>query len=151
MIVADGVGLGKTYIAGEIMREATQDRRQRVLLISPATLRDGMWARFADMHQLYLENVSYEELLNDRQLGGDRGYLKSRVNEYAMVVVDEAQAFRNPDARRTQAMRRLLMGKPPKKLVLLTATPVNNSLWDLYYLLALFVGHDAAFSARGIR
>ena len=43
------------------------------------------------------------------------------------------------------------MGKPPKKLVLLTATPVNNSLWDLYYLLTLFIGHDAVFAERGIR
>lgn len=151
VIIADGVGLGKTYIAGELMREAIQDRRQRVLLVSPAALRDGMWSRFADIHQLYMERVSYEELLNDRQLGGDRGCLKSKINQYAMVVVDEAQAFRNPDTRRAQALRRLLQGKPPKKLVLLTATPVNNSLWDLYYLLTLFIGHDAAFSARGIR
>ena len=65
--------------------------------------------------------------------------------------MDEAQALRNPDANRTQALRALLLGKPPKKLVMLTATPVNNSLWDLYYLLTLFVGHDAVFAARGIR
>jgi len=151
VIVADGVGLGKTFIAGEIMREAVEDRRQRVLLVSPAALRDGMWARFAARHQLYLENVSYEQLMDDVQLGGAGRYLQCRANDYAMVVVDEAQAFRNPDAKRTQAIRQLLLGKPPKKLVLLTATPVNNSLWDLYYLLTLFVGHDAVFSARGIR
>jgi len=34
--------------------------------------------------------------------------------------------------------------------MLLTAMPVNNSLWDLYYLMTLFVGHDAAFADRGI-
>lgn len=151
VIIADGVGLGKTFIAGEIMREAVEDHRLRVLLVSPATLRDGMWDRFKDTHQLYLECVSYEQLYNDVQLGGKQGNLKCKFNEYAMIVVDEAQAFRNPDAQRTQALRRLLLGKPPKKLVLLTATPVNNSLWDLYYLLTLFIGHDAAFSDRGIR
>jgi len=151
VIVADGVGLGKTFIAGELMREAVEDYRQRVLLVAPATLRDGMWERFTHHYQLHLEVVSYEQLLNDVQLGGTGTYLKCRFNEYAMVVVDEAQTFRNPDARRTQALRVLLRGKPPKKLVLLTATPVNNSLWDLYYLLTLFVGHDAAFSGRGIR
>jgi len=143
VIVADGVGLGKTFIAGALMREAVEDRRQRVLLVAPAALRDGMWDRFAHSHQLYLECVSYEQLL--------AGNLQADPNRYAMVVVDEAQAFRNPEARRTAALRRLLQGKPPKKLVLLTATPVNNSLWDLYYLLTLFVGHDAAFSDRGIR
>ena len=94
---------------------------------------------------------SFEELLNDRQLGGDGRHLCYRPNDYAMVVVDEAHVFRNPDTRRAQALRRLLLGKPPKQLVLLTATPVNNSLWDLYYLLTLFIGHDAVFAERGIR
>ena len=151
VLFADGVGLGKTFVAGELIREAVQDRRQRVLLIAPAALRDGMWMRFTDEHQIHVEAYSFEQLLNDRQLGGNESYLKHRPNEYAMVVVDEAHVFRNPDTRRAQALRRLLLGKPPKQLVLLTATPVNNSLWDLYYLLTLFIGHDAMFAERGIR
>ena len=40
VLIADGVGLGKTYLAGEIIRRYV-DRRQRVLLICPATLRDS--------------------------------------------------------------------------------------------------------------
>ena len=151
VLIADGVGLGKTFLAGELLRQAVEDRRQRVLLIAPATLRDGTWARFVDAHQLFLESISYEELANDAQLGGTRSYLKQRPNDYALVVIDEAQAFRNPDTQRARALRRLLQGRPPKTLVLLTATPVNNSLWDLYYLLTYFVGHDAAFADRGIR
>jgi hypothetical protein len=143
VLFADGVGLGKSFVAGELIREAVQDRRQRVLLVAPAALRDGMWDRFKSEHQIYVECRSYEELM--------LGRLDQQPNEYAMVVIDEAHVFRNPDARRTQALRRLLMGKPPKKLVLLTATPVNNSLWDLYYLLTLFIGHDAVFAERGIR
>ena len=94
-------------------------------------------------HQIYVECRSYEELL--------LGNSDQKPNEYAMVVIDEAHVFRNPDTKRVQALRRLLMGKPPKQLVLLTATPVNNSLWDLYYLLTLFIGHDAVFAERGIR
>jgi hypothetical protein len=46
VIVADGVGLGKTYIAGELIREAVEDRRQRVLVVAPAALRDGPWRAF---------------------------------------------------------------------------------------------------------
>jgi len=152
VLVADGVGLGKSFIAGELMREAVEDQRQRVLLVAPATLRDGMWDRFCHEHQIFIETISYEQLANDSGLGeGGRPCLKFSPNEYAMVVIDESQAFRNPDTLRARALRRLLMGKPPKKLVLLSATPVNNSLWDLYYMLLLFVGHDAAFAARGIR
>ncbi len=37
-------------------------------------------------------------------------------------------------------------GSSPKDLVLLTATPVNNTLWDLYYLLAYFIKNDATFA-----
>ncbi len=151
VLIADGVGLGKTFIAGELLRQVVEDQRQRALLIAPAALRDGTWARFVDAHSLYMEIVSYEELANDVRLGGTRHTLKQDPNSYALVAIDEAQAFRNPATRRAQALRRLLQGQPPKKLVLLSATPVNNSLWDLYYLLTYFVRHDAAFSAWGLR
>lgn len=152
VLIADGVGLGKTFVGGELIRQAVEDRRQRALLIAPAALRDGTWARFKDAHQLYLEVVSYEQLANDRQLvGGTESYLSQKANEYALVVVDEAQAFRNPNTHRAQALRQLLQGRPPKALVLLTATPVNNSLWDLYYLLTYFIRHDAAFADLHVR
>ncbi len=151
VLVADGVGLGKTFVAGELLRQSMEDRRQRALLIAPASLRDGTWARFADLHSLYMECVSYEQLADDVQLGGTQPYLKQQANDYALVVVDEAQAFRNPSTRRAQALRELLKGHPPKTLVLLSATPVNNSLWDLYYLLACFLKQDAALSELGLR
>lgn len=151
VIVADGVGLGKTYLGGELLREAIQDRRQRALLIAPAALRDGPWERFKDHFQLYFESISYEQLAEERQLGGQHAYLRNKPDEYALVVIDEAQAFRNPGTRRAFALRRLLQGDPPKHLVLLSATPVNNSLWDLYYLLTYFAGHDAVFAERGVR
>lgn len=151
VVIADGVGLGKTFIGGELIREAVSERRQRALLIAPAALRDGTWERFQTRFQLYFEKLSYEQLADEAQLGGERFHLRQNKNEYALIVIDEAQAFRNPDTKRSQALRRLLQGTPPKNLVLLTATPVNNSLWDLYYLLTYFVGHDAAFADRGIR
>jgi len=150
VIIADGVGLGKSFIAGELIRETVQDRRQRALLISPAALRDGTWARFLHRNQLYVENLSYEQLAAERQLGGDASYLNSNIQEYALIVIDESQAFRNPGTERARALRLLLRGTPPKKLVQLSATPVNNSLWDLYNLLTYFIGHDARFAHQGI-
>ena len=47
-------------------------------------------------------------------------------------------------------MERLLGGER-KDVVLLTATPINNGLWDLYNLVMLFARHDRAFAANGIR
>jgi len=152
VLIADGVGLGKSFIGGELLRSVVEDHRQRALLIAPAALRDGTWERFRDRHQFYMECISYEQLANEKQLGmGPNGYLKQRANEYSLVVVDEAQAFRNPASFRAKALRALLMGTPPKKLVLMSATPVNNSLWDLYYLLSYFIRNDAAFAGLGIR
>ena len=163
VLVADEVGLGKTFLAGELIREAALDRRQRVLVITPATLRDGPWRAFRSEFNLPMELISYEELaadprLNPRPTEGSRRerarepkLAAMNVNDYAMVVIDEAQNLRNPSTQRAEALRRLLAGSPPKKLVLLSATPVNNSLWDLYYLLSYFLRNDATFADVGIR
>ncbi len=153
VVIADEVGLGKTFLAGELMSEAVQERRQRVLLISPATLRDGMWRKFLATFQLGIECVSFDDLAADKRLNDEADGIKLQFHprEYAMVVLDEAQNLRNPSTQRANALRRLLAGTPPKDLILLTATPVNNSLWDLYYLLAYFIKNDATFADAGIR
>ena len=152
VLLADGVGLGKTFVGGEILRRVIEENRQRAVLIAPAALRDGTWERFMDRHQLYFEVLSYEQLAGDTQIGtGPHSHLKHDPKEYSLVIVDEAQAFRNPGTDRARALRRLLQGAPPKKLVLMSATPVNNSLWDLYYLITYFAKQDAAFADIGIR
>ncbi len=150
VLIADGVGLGKTFTAGEIINEY-RGRRQRVLLVCPASLRDTTWKKFLNQFQLLVESVSYEQLANEAQLGGDQHHLKNQLEDYALVVVDEAHNYRNPDApTRAAVMRRLLSGKRPD-LLMLTATPVNNSLWDLYHVLRFFMKQDAALAAYGVR
>ena len=154
VLVADEVGLGKTFLAGELIREAAIDRRQRVLVIAPATLRDGPWRAFLSEQLLPVEIVSFDDLTADVRLnpeGGTGRKLRADINDYAMVVVDEAHNLRNPSTQRADALRRLLAGSPPKDLVLLTATPVNNSLWDLYYLIGYFLRNDAVFADVGIK
>jgi hypothetical protein len=149
VMVADGVGLGKTYTAGEVIRDY-RERRQRVLLVCPASLRDTTWERFLNDYQILVECLSYEELANDAQLGGGKGHLKNPLDDYALVVVDEAHNYRNPDtAKRAAILRRLLAGKR-RDLLLLMATPVNNSLWDLYHLLRFFMKQDAWLADRGV-
>ena len=154
-IVADEVGLGKTFIAGEIL-QIYHERRQRALLICPAALRDTTWKKFLTRFQLFVECLSFEELANDIQLrdarrpDADQEKLQRSLDEYQLVVVDEAHNYRNPDApTRAAVLRRLLFGRR-RDLLLLTATPVNNSLWDLYYLIRFFLRQDAHLANRGI-
>ena len=154
VIIADGVGLGKTFIGGALIEDILKNRRgERVLLIAPAVLRDGAWDWFIKQYSIpSFEVLSYQEFGNLPDFGGNgQTRLRFPVNDYEMIIVDEAHALRNPNTIWVQALRRMLQGHPPKKLVLMTATPVNNSLWDLYNLLSYFVGHDAAFANQGIR
>ena len=180
-IIADSVGLGKTYTAGAIISQYNQ-RRQRVLIVCPAAVRDTTWKKFLSNHQLLAEVVSYEELAREHLLevppesqtsqgfGGagssffafdQPGFVSDRKDkrpskltqhpdEYSLVVVDEAHNYRNPyTPTRAAVLRNLLWGRP-KDILMLSATPVNNSLWDFFNLLRFFVRQDAQFADRGI-
>jgi superfamily II DNA or RNA helicase len=150
VIVADEVGLGKTFVAGEIIHEAVITNRQKALIVAPATLRDSTWKPFLAQMNLPATTVSYEELTRGIDDAGQLGASLQNLDEYALVVVDEAHALRNAATRRADALRTLTEGSSPKKLVLLTATPVNNSLYDLYNLISYFVTNDAAFANSGV-
>ena len=155
-IVADEVGLGKTFIAAEVLK-VYKDRRQRALLICPAALRDTAWKRFQSDFEIYIETKSFEELAQDRQLwdenkrpNSNSDNLERNIEEYQLVIIDEAHNYRNPNSHtRADALRALLYGKR-KDILLLTATPVNNSLWDLYHLTKYFLKQDSFLSNRGI-
>lgn len=150
VIIADEVGLGKTYLAGELIADALIKRRQRVLIICPATLRDSTWRPFLREKNLQTDVLSFEELVREVEDPGTTGSKLGNLDDYAMVVVDEAHALRNAGSRRAAAMRELATGKSPKDLVLLTATPVNNSLKDVQNLLSYFITNDAQFTDVGV-
>jgi len=151
-LVSDGVGLGKTFLAGEIIAHYRR-RRQRVLLVCPAALRDTTWKRFIEKYQLFVKCVSFEELAGDKRLNpeanGDK--IGDHLDEIQLVVVDEAHNYRNPSSSHRAAVLRALLRGPRRDLLLLTATPVNNSLWDLYHLIRFFVKQDAVLMAQGVR
>lgn len=152
VIVADEVGLGKTFVAGELIREAAIENRQKVLVVAPATLRDSTWRPFLKDKNINADVVSYEELASDIQNGraGKAGSHVQALDSYALVVVDEAHNLRNASTQRADAFRLLLAGTVAKKLVLLTATPVNNSLQDLQSLVSYIDPSDGAFADIGV-
>ncbi|EPR77226.1 helicase, SNF2 family [Leifsonia rubra CMS 76R] len=153
VLVADEVGLGKTYLAAEVIYKATEERRQRVMIVCPAALKKGMWEPFLKHYGFRLTDVfSYEEIRNRLdEKHADYENFSRQVEDYSMVVIDEAHNLRNSTTARAEAVdRAILGGKFPKKVVLLTATPVNNSLTDLETLIKYFIRDDAQFSGINI-
>lgn len=162
VVYADGVGTGKTEIGLAFVEEYAVRRGQHVLLVVPAQLRDH-WQDRLHRTRLPAQVVSYQEFAADPQLadagafgiasGGRRAPGRSGLandkDAYRLIVFDEAHALRNPSTTWYRALSRLLGGEP-KDLVLLTATPINNGLWDLYHLVMAFARHDRAFESSGI-
>jgi superfamily II DNA or RNA helicase len=151
VVYADGVGTGKTEIGLAFIEEYALRRGNHALVVAPAQL-TSTWRERIDQARLPAQVVSYQELASDEQLAPDaarrRRHLHNARDSYRLVVVDEAHALRNPDTIWYRAMERLLGGER-KDLVLLTATPINNGLWDLYHLVMAFARHDRAFAADG--
>jgi superfamily II DNA or RNA helicase len=152
VIYADGVGTGKTEIGLAFIEERTKEDGVFALVITPAQL-VRRWRERIDQTKLPAQVISFQELASDEQLMPDarvrHRHLNNAKDSYRLIIVDEAHALRNEDTTWYRAMERLL-GGTPKQVVLLTATPINNGLWDLYNLVMLFARHDRAFAAAGI-
>lgn len=153
VLVADEVGLGKTFLAAEVIYRTANINRQRVLVVAPAALKTSMWEPFLEAHDFsrWVKVYSYEEVRN--RLDPDKGPIDvflQEIEDYSLVVVDEAHNLRNSGAQRSGAVDRVITAGSPKKVVLLTATPVNNSLIDLETLVKYFIRDDARFASLGI-
>ncbi len=149
VLVADEVGLGKTFLAGEVIYRTANINRQRVLIVAPAALKTSMWEPFLVTHDFsrWVKVYSYEEVRN--RLDPDKGPIHNflqEIEDYSLVVIDEAHNLRNSGAQRSGAVDRVITAGNPKKVVLLTATPVNNSLTDLETLIKYFIRDDARFT-----
>ncbi|MXY02777.1 MAG: hypothetical protein F4190_04935 [Acidimicrobiales bacterium] len=153
VIYADGVGTGKTEIGLALVEEYALSRGLHALVVTPAQLVEH-WRSRLSRARLPAEVVSFHQLASDEQLAAPSAaspqrHLHSDKDAYRLVVVDEGHALRTPGTTWYRAMSRLL-GGVQKDLALLTATPINNGLWDLYHLVMTFARHDRAFSAWGI-
>ncbi len=153
VIYADGVGTGKTEIGLALIEEYALHRGTHALVVAPAQL-VSYWQERLGQTRLPAQVVSYHQLAADEQLvragtANARRHLHSDKDVYRLVVMDEGHALRTPDTTWYRAATRLLGGQQ-KDLALLTATPINNGLWDLYHLVMAFAHHDRAFASHGI-
>ena len=153
VVYADGVGTGKTEIGMAFVEEYAVRRGQHALVVVPAQLVD-QWKSRLDQTRLPAQVISYHGFASDEQLANPEVVNRRRVlsndkDAYRLVIFDEAHALRSPGTTWYGAMSRLLGGQE-KDLLLLTATPINNGLWDLYHMVMAFARHDEAFAPRGI-
>ncbi len=165
VIIADAVGLGKTYIGLRLLARALQ-AGQRALVIVPAALK-GQWKRALayltpdprdldgqDTARAEVDNLDFwvnETLTGDFTLLsmealGRPSFDPSLFDGADFVLVDEAHNFRNPSTRRHKRLAGLVRHA---SVVLMTATPINNSILDLQHILALFAA-PSAFRHLGV-
>lgn len=127
VFISDVVGLGKTYVAAML----AQQLEGRNLVIAPPTLLDernpGSWKNvFKDFN----EPATFESI-------GKLDSLAARgTGEYKNVFIDESHRFRNESTQTYEYLARICAG--PKRIILVTATPLNNTPLDILSQLKLF-------------
>lgn len=146
VLIADSVGLGKTFLALRLLDEYAYRPRETALVICPATLRDTVWRPLLETHAIPHRIESMERI-------SQSDCPVEELSRYKVVVVDESHNFRNDASNRWNNLTRILQtGDTEKKIILLTATPVNNTVFDLYNQLR-FITRDREdyFADSGIR
>lgn len=154
-IIADSVGLGKTWIAKKILEKIGYYERKNILIVCPAQLRE-MWKKELKKIDVKENILSQEELASDGYLNKAKKALGGRLDNVELIVVDESHNFRNPLSKRWENFFTLAndhiskSGKRPHMLFL-TATPINNTPWDLYWQIMLLVlGDRSAFVKENV-
>ena len=154
VILADEVGLGKTIEAGLVIAQRWAERKRHILVITPANLRKQWHQELQDkfsLQALILEAKSYKEQRKEghsspfdqaRVLICSYQFAKTKADDlrrvkWDLVVMDEAHRLRNvykPSNVIGKALKDALAHAPK---VLLTATPLQNTLLELYGLVSL--------------
>ena len=151
VMIADSVGLGKTWIGKKLLEDFAYHQRYKALVICPASLQ-RMWETELRSAAIAAHTVTQEAL------GRDEFDIRE-VDDADIFLIDESHNFRNRNAQRYENLERILAansrrGKVSgerKKLILLTATPINNTVFDLYNQVNLVTGGDRSyFAAAGI-
>lgn len=173
-ILADEVGLGKTIEAGLLLSQKWAERKRKLLIILPANLRKQWSQELADkffLPSVILETKSFNEFVRQGNLNPfDQAaivlcsYQFARSKEpyvrqvsWDLVVIDEAHRLRNVYKPSNKIANAIKQAISPYPKVLLTATPLQNSLLELYGLVSIideysfgdFKSYKAQFARLG--
>ena len=152
VILADEVGLGKTIEAGIVITQYWAERKRRVLIIAPSSLRQQwqqeLYEKFLIPSQLLDSRLKDEQLARTSQQGSEvlicsyefaLRHESSLLREWDLVVCDEAHRLRNYYTGRNKAPEAIShIVREAHKTILLTATPLQNRLEELYGLVSVF-------------
>ena len=156
-ILADSVGLGKTFTALAVIKYY-ENRNKSVLVLCPKKLAQN-WNTYKDNYvnnPIASDRLNYDVLFHtdlSRTRGTSNGLDLDRLNwgNYDLVVIDESHNFRNGgelsgedqhENRYLQLLNRVILAGVNTKVLMLSATPVNNRFLDLKNQLALAYGND---------
>ena len=171
-ILADEVGLGKTIEAGLVIAQKWSEQKRKILIITPANLRK-QWSMEMEekfyLPTLILESKNFKQLRKD---GIKNPFIQNAIvicsyqfaarnseaimtRTWDLAIIDEAHRLRNvykPDNKIAKAIKTALMNTPK---ILLTATPLQNSLMELYGLVSVIddytFGDDRSFKTQYAR
>lgn len=152
-ILADEVGLGKTIEAGLVLSQKWAEHKRRILIIVPASLRKQWQQELADKFYLpshILEAKSFKEAIKAGSHNpfehneilicsypfAARQAEKLMLVPWDLVVLDEAHRVRNVYKKQNKTARALRTALVNSPKILLTATPLQNSLMELYGLVS---------------
>ena len=149
-LIGDSVGLGKTWIGKKLLEDYAYHMRQKALVVCPASLRQ-MWTAELRDATIAASVVSQEDL-------GQAEFDSGPVGDADVILIDESHNFRNRATQRFENLERVISanggrgrGGSRKKLIMLTATPINNNIFDLYNQITLITRGDRSyFSGAGI-
>ena len=139
-ILADSVGLGKTYTALAIIK-FFELRNERVLVLCPKKLFDN-WS-FYQISNNHAQNpfpedrfhytlLAHTDLSRSSGMSGGVNLANFNWENYDLIVIDESHNFRNQGRHRYERLLEVVISKgTPTKVLMLSATPVNTSLYDL--------------------
>ena len=162
-IIADSVGLGKTFEALAIIKYY-ELRNDRVLVLCPKKIREN-WTLFTvnDKRNLFAADRFNFDVLNHTdltRLGGKSGEINLETlnwGNYDLVVIDESHNFRNNPPRKdgmtrySRLMRNIIKSGVKTKVLMLSATPVNSRMNDLKNQVAFITeGIDDVLYNHGI-
>lgn len=162
-ILADSVGLGKTFTALAVIKYY-QSRNDRVLVMCPKKLREN-WTIYSqndrrnifDDDRFNYDVLSHTDLSRESGKVGDIELATLNWGNYDLVVIDESHNFRNNPpfkghvTRYQRLMQDIIRSGVKTRVLMLSATPVNNSLNDIKNQISFITeGDKHALSGAGI-